>query len=341
MKFVKDLSGNYPDCIVTYFNFEEYLENHPDDVALFLGYNARLHDKIHRSVKEECSSLMFFNGEQPCAYHQWDEVPDYTEFKYHQPNSGYLSSDRYDMFTDIYTICPYTAKWNNELYCGGEEKFKPILFPIDRKNLIPSDHKKWDTVFYGSVCGREHAEAIDIISKFKYRFMTLGPQYWRPNEKLDNPERLLPLCTDINIHTFEKWKILSETKVVPLYNYLFPHDNHIKNIKKYDNWELNEAWSHLDQKIVPQLKPRVTEAALFKMLMLVKRDPWNVIEHWFEPDKDFLYFDSNDELEDLIRETTTNIDKYQHIVESAYKKAYENYTTEPLLDMMVKNRRKQ
>ena len=327
MKLIKDLSGNYPDCIVTYFNFEEHVENHPDDVAMFLGYNVRSHEKIHHSVREECSSMLFFNGEQPCAYHSETE--------------GAMSSDVNSLYTDIYTICPHTADWNNRLHNNGENKFKPILFPIDRKCLIQSDEKKWDTVFYGSICGRDHAEAIDIISKFKYRFMTLGYGHWNPNEALDDIERTASLVTDINLHTFEKWKILSETKVIPIYNQLYLHDKHIENIKKYYRWEENLAWSHLEQKIAPQLKPRVTEAALFKMLMLVKRDPWNLIENWFEPGKDFIYFDSNNELEDLIRETTTNLDKYQHIVESAYKKAYENYTTEPLLDMMVKNRRKQ
>jgi len=323
---IKDMSGNYPDCIVTYCNFENYISNHEnEEIALYFGYNSRMNEDANKKIKEEFSSIMFFNQEQPCAYHH--------------PTYGFLSSDRGDLFTDIYTICPYTAKWNNDMYNGGEQKFKPILFPIDRENLIQNFDKKWDSVFYGSVCGKEHTDAIEIISKFKYRFMTLGVQHWNPNEPIDG-QRAANRVTDVNIHTFDKWKILSETRVVPLYNYLYLHDEHIENIKKYDNWHLNEAWSHLELKNVPQLKPRVTEAALFKMLMLVKRDPWNVIEHWFEPDKDFLYFDTNEELEEMIRETTSNLENYQHITENAYKKAYENYTTEPLLNMMIKNRRK-
>ena len=114
----------------------------------------------------------------------------------------------------------------------------------------------------------------------------------------------------------------------------------MKNLKRYDNWEANRAWSHIDEKRAPQLKPRVTEAALFKMLMLVKRDPWNLIEYWYEPGKDFIYFDSIEELEDLIAETTTNWEKYQPIVENAYKKAAANYTTEAILERMITQARK-
>ena len=323
---VKDMSGNYPDCIVTYCDFEKYISKYEDlDCAFYFGYNSRRHTSVNKEMKERFPSLIFFNQEQPCAYHSETE--------------GHMSSDVDNLFTDIYTICPHTAEWNNRLHNDGEQKFKPILFPIDKEYLIDTKEKIWDTVFYGSVCGREHAEAIEIISKFKYRFMTLGYEYWNPNEQLDDIRKTASLVTDINLHTFEKWKILSQTKVLPIYNQLYLHNDHVKNIKNYDRWEENKAWSHLDQKIAPQLKPRVTEAALFKMLMLVKKDPWNLIERWFEPNKDFIYFNSNDELEDLIRETTNNMDKYQHIVESAYKKAYDNYTTEPLFDMILKNRR--
>jgi len=132
---------------------------------------------------------------------------------------------------------------------------------------------------------------------------------------------------------------LSKTKVVPIYNYLYLKDEQVETIKSYDKWEQNEAFSHVDQNIACQLKPRITEAAFFKMLMLVKRDPWNAIEYFYVPDEDFIYFDSVDELPDLIEETTTNWDKYQHIVENAYKKACERYTTEAVLKRMIQETR--
>ena len=156
MKMVKDMSGNYPDCIVTYCYFEKYIPKYEEmDCGFYFGYNSRRHPTINEQMKQEFSSLIYFNQEQPCAYHS--------------PTEGRMSSDIDGLFTDIYTICPHTADWNNKLHSNGENKFKPILFPIDREYLVHSGEKKWDTVFYGSVCGREHAEAIDIISKFFLR----------------------------------------------------------------------------------------------------------------------------------------------------------------------------
>jgi hypothetical protein len=326
---VKEMSANYPDCILTYCNFENYLDDYvDDDVCFYFGENSRSHSNNNLDVlKENFSSRIFYNQEQPCAYTLMEE--------------GYVSSDIENFFTDIYTICPYSAKWSNELYSDGDDKFKPILFPIDEVNLISDielSEKVWDSIFYGSVCGKDHREAIEIISKFKYNFFTLGQEYWYPNDN-KSAQSLVPKITDVNVHTFDKWKIMASTKVIPIYNQLYIHDYHIRNIRSYDEWNKNEAWSHIDDKIAPQLKPRVTEAAFFKVLMLVKRDPWNVIEQWFDPDKDFIYFDTNEELEELIHETTTNLDRYWHIVENAYNKACGKYTTKHILEYMILNRK--
>ena len=60
MKMVKDMSGNYPDCIVTYCNFEKYLSKYEDlDCAFYFGYNSRRHDQINEEMKSEFSSLIF------------------------------------------------------------------------------------------------------------------------------------------------------------------------------------------------------------------------------------------------------------------------------------------
>ena len=329
MRLFKDMSGNYPDVIVTYFNFEKYVSHYEQvKAALFIGYNSQFREDFHEETSHDYKNKIFFNGEQPCAY---TNPSMYI---------GNRSTDIANKFTDIYTICPCTADWANDLYNNGEEKFKPILFPIDKPHIATEWEKTYDAIFYGSICGQDHVDVVNTISKFKHKFLTLGVEHWYPNEPLKNVENLGNLITDINISTFEKWKILSQTKVVPIYNQLYIHDQHIKNIKRYDNWEANRAWSHIDEKRAPQLKPRVTEAALFKMLMLVKRDPWNLIEYWYEPGKDFIYFDSIEELEDLIAETTTNWEKYQPIVENAYKKAAANYTTEAILERMITQARK-
>jgi len=78
------------------------------------------------------------------------------------------------------------------------------------------------------------------------------------------------------------------------------------------------------------MKTRVVEAAFNKTLSLVKKDPWNVVERWFEPEKDYLYYESNEQLPLLIKEISNNWDKYKQITENAYNKAVENYTAQKL-----------
>lgn len=327
MIMLKDMSGNYPDCIVTYFNFEEHIKKYRDikDTILSIGYNCMWSKEVLDYIKD-FDIKVFFNGEQPCAFHQ-------------EKKFGLRSLDVDNFFTDIYTICPYTADWANELHNDGRDKFKKALFPIEEKNIIFSEEKKYDAIFYGSICGRDHAETVKAISKFNYKFITLGINHWYPNERIDDIQLVAEKITDVGIHTFEKWKLLSETKIIPIFNQLYLHDQHVKNIKTYDSWEKNMAWTHIGQKISPQLKPRITEAALFRMLMLVKRDPWNAIEYWYEPDKEFIYFDSLEELPDMISQISNNWNDYQHIVENAYKKAFDNYTTEALLGRIMKETR--
>ena len=333
MKLFKDMQGNYSDCIVTYFNFEEHINNYSDikDTVLSIGYQAMWNEELRAALAElNLDKRIYFNGELPCSFNQPQRI-------------GMRSFDLDNAFTDIYSICPYTADWANKKYFDGKEKFKRVLFPIEEKNVISSE-KIYDTVFYGSICGRDHVDAVNAMKGFKYNFFTLGYQHWHPNESVSD-EEVFKMHDNVpvnrkNVHTFEKWKILSQTKVMPIYNQLYLHKKHLDSIKKYDGWEDNKAFSNIEEQIACQVKPRITEAGLFKMLMLVKRDPWNAIEYWYEPDKEFIYFDSNEELPDLIHETTTNWEKYEHIVENAFKKAYNNYTTEALLKRMIKETRR-
>lgn len=324
MDIYKDLSGNYPDCIVTYFHFENYASSiGHDDKALFVGYNTQMRSDEIESIKEGYKNVIFFNQEMPCAY----TLPD--------KNLHNIASDLNNVFTNIYTICPLTGDWINKNYNDGKKKYKPILFPIDEKMLLDKEEKEYDSIFYGSVCGKDHEEYINIISKFNYNFITLGIDHWNPNDQTVDKTSLGKLITHQNIHTFQKWKILNKTRAIPIYNQLYLHDNHVENIKTNKNWKQNAAWSHIDQNICPQLKPRCTEAAFFRMLMVVKKDPWNLIEYWFEPGKDFIYFDKNEELEDILEDVNKNYEKYEPIVENAFNKAVNNYTTEKLLKRMA------
>lgn len=84
----------------------------------------------------------------------------------------------------------------------------------------------------------------------------------------------------------------------------------------------------------PQLKSRCFEAAFCKSIMLVLYDDFNIVEDWFVPDQDFLYFKEG-ELKNTLDKVLQNYDKYKTLAENAYKKAIENYTTEKFIERYI------
>jgi len=90
-----------------------------------------------------------------------------------------------------------------------------------------------------------------------------------------------------------------------------------------------QAFERFDEGIMPQFKVRNHEIASSKSLLLVKKDPWNLMEDFYEPEKEFIYFENFDELNDRIRDVSENFDNYKHIIESAYDKS-KKYTAEEI-----------
>lgn len=79
------------------------------------------------------------------------------------------------------------------------------------------------------------------------------------------------------------------------------------------------AFNRLHLDFMPQFKPRVIESMVCKAVCLVKRDPWNVIETWFSPDKHFIYWETYEELYSLINDIDKNYDSYTDIVNAAHQ----------------------
>lgn len=76
----------------------------------------------------------------------------------------------------------------------------------------------------------------------------------------------------------------------------------------------------------PQMKTRMVEAAFCRSLILCRRDEWNIIESFLTPGVDFIYYDSNT-LEDLLTLILSNYSSFQGMIDSAYDKAINNFTT--------------
>jgi hypothetical protein len=79
---------------------------------------------------------------------------------------------------------------------------------------------------------------------------------------------------------------------------------------------------------IPQLKTRPFEAAFCKTLIICLYDNYKTLEKWFTPGEDFIYYYDANDLESTIQNILDNYDDYQYIIENAYNKACEEYTTE-------------
>jgi len=72
-----------------------------------------------------------------------------------------------------------------------------------------------------------------------------------------------------------------------------------------------------------------------KTLNLVKRDPWNVIEKWFEEGKHFIYWDDISDLQEKLKDVAENYENYESIVDAAHKRVY-NFEIDKMFDIMKK-----
>ena len=164
---------------------------------------------------------------------------------------------------------------------------------------------------------------IKSISKFNYAFSTISHH--------NQTEEMTKLITHYNISSEEKWDLLSKCKINVGFNLLFLKPSHISNLQMISNIE---AFKNIDityeKRILPQMKTRMVEAAACKTLMLMYKDNWNVIEEWFEPNKHFLYWETFEELESLIKDVSNNYEKYWHIVEAANEHV-QQYSIENLM----------
>jgi spore maturation protein CgeB len=95
--------------------------------------------------------------------------------------------------------------------------------------------------------------------------------------------------------------------------------------QNFPDYKDHEALIHIDKGIAPQFKSRIIEAAFCKTLNLIKYDEWNVIEKWFEPNKEFIYYYDKKDLEEKIKDILENYDKYSIIIENAHKKVFKYF----------------
>jgi len=314
MTLVENLNGHYSDSLERHYNYSRFSE--PDsDTIFFHGMGCTADGNYdHLCKMDRKFNKIYFNYEQPCAWYG---------------DKGYarISADIDKVFDKIYTTCPYTAAWLNKI--EKDARFQLACHPVNEEKIIhEKENKDYDLLYWGGVHNDIHKEILSTISspEYKYNFLSLGSPYWGLRDQ--GYDRLI---TGLNIPRDQMWSLIRKTKINIIVNLLFLKPGEVENVKTLDNWESNEAFSELGAAIIPQLKTRVVESAVNKCLMLVRRDPWNVIENWFEPDVDFVYYDDENSLPSKINEILSDWDSYEQIIHNAFNKVINNYTTEKFI----------
>jgi len=153
MKIIRDPNGEYSDCLVSYFNFEQF-DDGDDDVVLFYGYSSSRNQRLLDKYKDK--TKIFFSTEQPCGFESEPDV---------HINLG-------EPFDLVYTPCPYTGDWlNNTKY--GRHKYILSCLPCCSTFLSQDNYdKKYDAIYWGGVYHPILSNIVKTISKFKYNYFT-------------------------------------------------------------------------------------------------------------------------------------------------------------------------
>jgi hypothetical protein len=203
------------------------------------------------------------------------------------------------------TLCPYSAKLFNSL--TKLNNVKSCFFPVDNEYLVnilgqPDYNKLFDVLYIGN--------NISSFTEYCLKF---------------NPKNL-------NIPTYiDKIKALYNSKIAICHNVLFCHNHLNMYLNAIHHFpELNN-----DKLELPQLKSRIFEAGFSKCIPLVYFDKSKIIEQFFEPNVDFIYFYNTDELNVLINKILNNYNSYKFIAENIYKKCNDNYKLEDFINIYI------
>jgi len=309
MIVLKRTAKGYEQCPTKQFDFQRFANKYSDFVLVEAAF-------------EGADKWTQFNlSEQELRDLKKKKI---VRLEFEEPNKFFLGDDMraYDKdFSKIYTLCPFTSEWLNKK--NGDSKRVPIFFPLNENDVPSRCSKKYDIIYTGHVVSKKLLKDIKTMSKFNYRFVSNDNQ---------------PLVTDRSATYKNKLRLISESRIAIVHNQLHPSLRHISRVWRYKNWEENKAFKLIPKwwewrkflalrgVIVPQLKSRLFEAAFCRALILCKRDSFNVIERYFEPDTEFIYYDEWD-LEEKVREILGNYKKYELIAENAYQRSISNYTT--------------
>lgn len=281
------------------FHFE--YETNLFKILTICPYTAEWANKKFRN-KKRVSVFIPFNK---------DYIPPKTKKKYDVIYTGHLSNKR------ILRIVQIISKFNYRIV--SDSSFGIIRKFLDKCDVILSK----------------------LINNFSYKFkiqFSLFDKFERGILRILNTiarffvfNHYGKLITNKGCSYTNKLKLISESKITIIHNLIDPEKEQIANLKNIRGIKKNKAFERVFSKnskmIIPQIKSRLFEAAFCRSLILCRKDCWNLIENFFEKGKEFIYYENEDELEAKIKDILNDYEKYKPIIEKAFTKALNNYTT--------------
>ena len=310
MQVIKRSESGYTQDPTKYFNFSRFTEKVGDYVLIEGAFEqATLWDQFSFTKKE------------------LDEIlqKKIIRLEFEEPNKFFIGDDpnTYDhQFYKIYTLCPYTTEWLNKKQKAPHRR-QPIFFPFNEEYIPKPVKKISDIVYTGHIVSNKLMNDLETMTHFNYRFVSNSKHPWVTNHSASYEEKM---------------QLIAQSKITLVQNLLYPKPYHILFIWKISDYHKNEAfklipprtqpWRIFTDKniVVPQLKSRVFEAAFGRSLILCKHDPFNIIERYFEPNKEFVYYEEG-KLDEKINEILHNYKKYEVVIERAFNRAKKDYTT--------------
>jgi len=305
MLILEDLSIEVPDTNAHHWKLKEFSEASTTDVLMY-GYNS----SANTAFQQQCQDYkrrIFFNNWAPC------------EFAQYLPHNNQAPTDYEGYFNEVYSICPYTVDWMNEQNLG--RTYKNIFYPF-RREIVPGlSSKEYDVIYHGGIHGQEHLNCLMVMREFNYRYVTMTHHINGPTQQC------LPLATDVNLNFADKLALVAKSKISVCYNLVHIAPDHIAPMQSHKNWKDNGALAEAGRdNVMPQFKTRAHEGAISRTLNLVYRDKWNVMENYYEPDTEFIYFNDERDLRHKITDILNNWNSYEEVIEAAYQRAL-HYTT--------------
>lgn len=265
-----------------------------EDFVLMNGLNCFENPDIKDKHKDVKNKYLFAHW-SPCEFAQ--EYDLLRQFEY---------------FDKVFCICPYTCEWANKNY--GTDRFVYTYYPFSNYSSKFTKEKEYGVSYFGGIHTREHELAVRGMLPFDYRFLSLS--------------HALPEMKPMSVSPDEKLDIVSKGKMSLCYNWIqLRNPLYWARVKRHLGGQHHGAFNIEDRVNCPQFKVRVHEVASCGSLILARKDEWNVIEDWYEPDKEFVYFENEDTLQKTIMEILHNWDHFSEVAKNGYEKQ-KQYTVE-------------